>query len=363
MKKYISFFSILFLSHLAVAEVKPSVQEILDYAERGETIPVTTIDRASREQNHVQISIDMVLHQLLSLPYEQRQYVFPGLFDTPAVPKKIRTHPEIAIWEGKKPTVIAPELQAFAEQYLDDLNPKLYLYLAPQYYRSSQKDMPQTQEKKTDLAFAARSAPVNVSQQDSNFQGYKDVYQTIRQPEELVQNPNLSVLSENDIKRTADGLKILTQFLNQKLSSDSSFRSGYQMLATFYSDADSERINPFQAKITRLRLMKYDQELDKLVQQVGFKDSVEFALVADTMARAYRAARMPLRIAFENRRYRAQQPTDPIKRITLTSAKMYEALPKDVYLVSEHLDEVRQAFINSGYQNVLNAETVDSVRN
>ena len=41
---------------------------------------------------------------------------------------------------------------------------------------------------------------------------------------------------------------------------------------------------------------------------------------------------------------------------------MYEALPKDVYLVDKHLDKVRQAFIESGYQNVLNAETVDSLR-
>ena len=361
MKKYIFFFNILFLSHLALADVKPSVQEILDYAERGETIPVTTIDRASREQNHVQISIDMVLHQLLSLPYEQRQYVFPGLFDTPAVPKKIRTHPEIAIWEGKKPTVIAPELQAFADQYLDDLNPKFYLYLAPAYYQSSNKDAP-TSDEMTDMSFAIRNAAIPKIPVDTNFQGYDSIYQTIKQPEELVQNPDMGILIEQDITRVTDGLKILTQFLNQNLSSDPSFRSGYQMLTTFYSDADSERINPFQAKVERLRLMKRDQELDKLIQQVGFKDSAEFALIADTMVRAYRAARMPLRIAFENRRFRAQEPTDPVKRITLTAAKMYESLPKDVYFVDKNLNKVRQAFIDSGYQNVLNAETVDSTR-
>jgi hypothetical protein len=359
MKKYISFFSILFLSHLALADVKPSVQEILDYAERGETIPVTTIERASREQNHVQISIDMVLHQLLSLPYEQRQYVFPGLFDTPAVPKKIRTHPEIAIWEGKKPTNIAPELQAFAEQYLDDLNPKLYLYLSPAYYQSSKKDAPET----TDLAITTRNISTPKQIPDNNFKGYPDIYQTITQPDELIQNPNMAVLSEKDIARVANGLKTLTQFLNHELSSNPSFRSGYQMLSTFYSDADSERINPFQAKVERLRLMKRVQDLDKLLQQVGFKDSNEFALITDTMARAYRAARMPLRMAFEARRYRAQEPTDPIKRATLTAAKMYESLPKDVYFVDTHLEEVRQAFIETGYQNVLNAETVDSVRN
>lgn len=358
MKKYISFFSILFLSHLALADVKPSVQEILDYAERGETIPVTTIDRASREQNHLQISIDMVLHQLLSLPYEQRQYVFPGLFDTPAVPKKIRTHPEIAIWEGKKPTVIAPELQAFAEQYLDDLNPKLYLYLSPAYYQSANKDKP----KATELSIAVRNSSQNDILPDKDFQGYDSIYQTIKQPSELAQNPNKAVLNENDIDRIGSGLKTFTLFLNKELNEDPSFRSGYQMLSTFYSDTDSERVNPFQTKIERLRLMNRLQDLDKLVQQVGFKDSAEFALIADTMARAYRAARMPLRFAFESRRYRAQEPTDPVKRMTLTTAKMYEALPKDVYLVDKHLDKVRQAFIESGYQNVLNAETVDSLR-
>ena len=362
MKKYISFFSILFLSHLSFAEVKPSVQEILEYAERGETIPVTAISKAAEEQNHLQISIDMVLNQLLSLPYEQRQYVFPGLFDTPSVPKKIRTHPEIAIWEGKKPTVIAPKLQAFAEKYLDDLNPKFYLYLSPAYYQSHEKDKP-TSSQGIELALAARQAPTNNMIPDSDFKGYADIYQTIKQPAELAQNPDMAVLSEQDITRVANGLKTLTQFLNQELSSNPSFRSGYQMLATLYSDADSERINPFQAKVERLRLMKREQDLDKLVQQVGFKDSAEFALIADTMARAYRAARMPLRFAFESRRYRAQKPTDPIKRITLTTAKMYEALPKDVYLVDKNLDKVRQAFIDSGYQNVLNAETVDSVRN
>ena len=362
MKRYFVLLSILLLSHLSLADVKPSVQEILEYAERGETIPVTTISNAAREQNHVQISIDMVLNQLLSLPYEYRQYVFPGLFDTPAVPKKIRKHPEIAIWEGKKPTVIAPKLQAFAEKYLDDLNPKFYLYLSPEYHQSSEKDKP-TSPQAIELALATRQASSNDIPPDSDFKGYADIYQTIKQPPELAQNPDMAILKEQDITRVANGLKTLTQFLNQELSSNPSFRSGYQMLATLYSDADSERINPFQAKVERLRLMKRVQDLDKLVQQAGFKDSAEFALVADTMARAYRAARMPLRIAFEVRRYRAQEPTDPIKRITLTAAKMYESLPKDVHFVNQHLEQVRQAFIDSGYQNVLNAETIDSTRN
>ena len=102
----------------AKAQETSAIQDLILNASRGEVASSDLIRKADREKNDLQAQIDLVLNQLLATPFEMRQYVFPALFDIPSVPKKIRTHPEIAIWEGKLPTDIAPQVQEYARQYL-----------------------------------------------------------------------------------------------------------------------------------------------------------------------------------------------------------------------------------------------------
>ena len=348
------------------AERADTVAQIIDYAKRGEVIPMSVLDRADEEQNDVQAQIDLMLNYLLSVPFEQRQYIFPALFDTPAMPKKIRTHPEIAIWEGKLPTDIAPEARAYAQKYLADMNPKMYVYLSPDAYAQRDHDRP-IMSHSNDLAPAVREAHHIVTKAQKPEQPgvptrYRSVPELLKQPDHLVQNPDAHLLTEWDIKKIGRGLSSFNLFLNQELEENPGFRSGYNMLKVFYTQTTDERINPFQAKLERLRLMNREADADKFLQRAGWKNTAEFVEKADAMVRAYRAARLPLPLAFDVRRYRGRTPRNATERIIINGSRMYEALPADAHLVAEHLDEVRRAFIETGYQSVLNAETVDEYR-
>ncbi len=73
---------------------------------------------------------DDLLNLLLQTPFELRQYIFPLLNEKASVPKKIKTHPEVIIWKGKKPTRVAKKFQNDAE-LLEYLPAQYYYYLAP----------------------------------------------------------------------------------------------------------------------------------------------------------------------------------------------------------------------------------------
>ena len=74
---------------------------------------------------------DNILSALLKVPFEKRVYVYPALFESEDTSRKITTHPQIAMWKGKKPTKIAPRMQKFAQEYLDTMPAKFYPYLDP----------------------------------------------------------------------------------------------------------------------------------------------------------------------------------------------------------------------------------------
>ena len=74
---------------------------------------------------------DNLLKSLLNIPFDKRVYVYPALFESHNIPKKIVTHPQIIIWKGKKPTKIAPQMQKFAQEHLDYMPAKFYPLLDP----------------------------------------------------------------------------------------------------------------------------------------------------------------------------------------------------------------------------------------
>ena len=83
---------------------------------------------------------DNLLKSLLNIPFDKRVYVYPALFESHNIPKKIVTHPQILIWKGKKPTKIAPQMQKFAQEHLDFLPAKFYPLLDPDVWPKVPKE-------------------------------------------------------------------------------------------------------------------------------------------------------------------------------------------------------------------------------
>jgi len=83
---------------------------------------------------------DNLLAALLKIPFEKRVYVYPALFESDEVSRKITTHPQILPWKGKKPTKIAPRMQEFAKDHLDTMQAKFYPYLDPDNWPQDPKE-------------------------------------------------------------------------------------------------------------------------------------------------------------------------------------------------------------------------------
>ncbi len=74
---------------------------------------------------------DNLLSALLKVPFEKRVYIYPALFESDEISRKITTHPQILPWKGKKPTKIAKRMQEFAKDHLNTMPAKFYPYLDP----------------------------------------------------------------------------------------------------------------------------------------------------------------------------------------------------------------------------------------
>jgi len=344
------------ISPIARAEITAK-DEMLPYLQTGE-IPVSVFQEIDQRENSIDTAVDTVLEYLLSIPFEQRQYIFPALFDDPRLPKKIRKHPEIAIWEGKVPTRLAPEAMEYADKYLNDLNPRLYIYLSPEGYAKGRDKDVALMKKNEMISFAPKSIPKIVG----SFDSYPDLKEVMQQSEELKQNPNMAILSEADIQNIGTGLNIFADYLKDEIASDVNLRAQYHRLSNLYTDQYKERLHPFMAKWERLKLMGQADQLEEKLKAVGWKSGEHFAKVADAMASGYRAARVSLIVSLQAWRFRGINPQNESEKIIQTGSKLYESLPADVRLVAKNLDVVRQAFIKNGFQPILNAEMIDEVR-
>ena len=83
---------------------------------------------------------DNLLKTLLKIPFEKRVYIYPALFESNIIPKKIVTHPQILMWKGKKPTRIAPQMQEFAKKHLDYMPARFYPFLDPDGWPKQNKE-------------------------------------------------------------------------------------------------------------------------------------------------------------------------------------------------------------------------------
>lgn len=89
-----------------------------------------TIQKARVYREELVQKQDELLDLLLQIPFEQRQYIFPLLSAKKSIPKKIKTHPEVLIWKGKRPTRIADRFKD-DEELLQYLPEQFYYFLSP----------------------------------------------------------------------------------------------------------------------------------------------------------------------------------------------------------------------------------------
>ena len=87
--------------------------------QKQEVVEYDLLERSYQQRVDLLKSNDELLNALLKIPFEKRVYVYPALFESHHIPKKIVTHPQILPWKGKKPTRIAPQLQEFAKNNQD----------------------------------------------------------------------------------------------------------------------------------------------------------------------------------------------------------------------------------------------------
>ena len=118
MKKLL-FLSMLFITSISFAEAPLS----------------STIQKARQFRSDLVQKQDELLELLLQIPFEQRQYVFPMLSANQSMPKKIKTHPEVLVWKGKRPTRIADRFKD-DEELLQYLPEQFYYTLAPELWSS-----------------------------------------------------------------------------------------------------------------------------------------------------------------------------------------------------------------------------------
>ena len=123
MKQIFSFLCVLFFATISVAQTKSE-----------------TIQRAREHRLELVQKQDELLELLLQIPFEQRQYIFPLLSAKQSIPKKIKTHPEVLVWKGKRPTRIADRFKDDEEliQYLPE---QFYYFLSPDMWPSEEQSV------------------------------------------------------------------------------------------------------------------------------------------------------------------------------------------------------------------------------
>lgn len=213
--KNLFFISILFLGSIAEAQVQlsPSIQKAREL-------------RAELVQKQ-----DEMLELLLQVPFEQRQYIFPLLSAKQSVPKKIKTHPEVLVWKGKKPTRIADRFQNDQE---------LIEYLPEQFYYFLSPDMWAPQKGQTAIEVNPNQILQNLMQQsDSN---------------------ELSIMPE-ELLNIFNGLNILQKWVQKQ---------GKQPSMPLYFEKWISTVPPeIQKKInekTNIPVLKFAQKVDSISQ-------------------------------------------------------------------------------------------------
>lgn len=278
---------------------------------------------------------DILLEMLLMTPYEKRQYFFPFIHEEPFLSHKLKSHPDILFWKNKKPTRIAPQLEAFSKQYLNELPSTLYPFLDPDFWT------PVSLEKQPNLYGIDLNTTPLPPFRESNYQ-YPSLETIFKLSPQTIANYQKTDLTATDVTHLTN---ILTHFNDyaKKLKNPEETKRYLRVLNTqFIRAALADPFNVFEEHIIKIG---EKESFDSFVKENGFKSIADFTNKADRLLKAYRAQQLNPLLAIQFNHIRADMPTDK-KTMTSTQmyARMYEAKPGDIYFVMQQKDNLKSSF-------------------
>lgn len=282
---------------------------------------------------------DLLLNMLLATPYEKRQYVFPQLHENRALSKKILTHPEIAVWKGKMPTNLPPQLKDYAAQYLPYLPPIYYLYLDPDLWVAKEKDKPQSGP----LELSPRNAAIHLMPHKGEFYTYPSLTSLYKLNPQTLKNYKKTDLKPQDVTRVLDSVKGLEDYIENQ-NDPTELKHGILSLMVRNNQIEKDFIDPFASLVARLKKLKPQEEIDTLFKNMGWKNADDFALTADRILKAQRVSTLNPTIAIQLQKVRGypDNPKNEMLNNLKMFARMHEAAPGDVYFVAPYAEEIRK---------------------
>lgn len=313
--------------------------ELITQITARHTVDARKLRILMRTQTKATAQQEDLLATMLALPPHKRQYHYPRLNDSLYFSKKVRTHPLIAAFKGKKPTDLPPTLSTWAKTYLDDLPAEYYPALDPDLWR-----VPQADSSKTQTAFATNTLLPRP-------QGYAfpDVKTFYTLSDETIKNYKKTDLTQKNVQ----ALTPMFHALNGLIAAQKrpiEFQNALNVLTYLQQKKVDLTVNPFQTRINQLILLGFQEQLDKMAQANGFLNARDFALKADRILKAYRVHFLTPSRAAELKRLTAQTPAAPWQESTIALpdihayAALYAAPPGDVYFAGDYLEALKNMF-------------------
>lgn len=295
------------------------------------------MDRLDKNPNATEA--DLILNQLLSIPFEKRQYVFPYIAAS-RLSKKVTSHPEVAIWKGKMPTNLPPQLREWAAQNLIYLQPQFYVFLDPALW----------QEKQTE-GIASKSIIPNKGDIPLQLQSHigesftfpvvKDLYTLSPQ---TIKNYTKTDLTPTDVERTFSTVNALKEYYaNQK--DPTFFKHQLISLMLRNNKIEADLGDPFASLVARLKQVQGANEINAFFKAQGWKSADDFANKADRILKAQRVTRLnpTMAIQFQKiRSYPANMPNSEILKSLRMMAHMFNAPPGDVFFIEPYAAQIRK---------------------
>ncbi len=326
-------------------------------------------------------AIESITASIMATPKAYWQYIVPALYVTPLIPQEVLDNPDFLPYKGKKPTIIDPSKQKFADKYLDDLHPTLYTYLMPaqmagepavqitlqqaiaEHSKKLPKEYPEQyflderpRSQLIDKAFAAEPA-----EKYSTGEYLKEKPDTTRDPK-ITQN---STLKGGDVIAFLQTIPetIMVANKNQTLSVNpkTDFSSRFtSMLNTEPPIAPSNPCKSFADSLDNSLKKGYEIVL----KEYGFTlDS--WAFTCDKTIKAYRLYSMSaeemagiMMIITQKNTIQANKEASKTGKQAINNAiedikNRYNANPQDTKAVKWYIQKIQNAFIDSGFENYL----------
>lgn len=345
------FASVLLSSHLLAMTAHAESQPTIGVENKRKEVAIQIQQQINEylEENKNLLSDDTLIASLLQLPYEKRQYVFPYLHEQPFLSHKIKSHPQIIVWKGKKPTVIAPQMKAFAEKYLDDLPAVYYYFLDPDYWNGYNPDKNTVVNNmlNPDLPKVRAKSAVEIA--DYAVRSLREVFQPDAETQKNFYQTNLT---QADVQRLETTLDQLNAFIDSYPEQDDIPSTLRDLIINQVKEAIA---SPFAVWAQNIEKLGMSTDLNKFLQNQGWKDTNDFIQKADTILRAVRVNRMSLAQAMSFSQMRQQyypiDPTQPISSIQMY-LKMHDAKPGDALFITPYADELKKAFESKRFTRI-----------